>query len=114
MVHVQGRRPAWHLRPKPGSRLDERHGRHAGPDPGMAAVTQQAPPAALDGTLSTIHAAQVTIEAAAAKASMAGDPIHYMLAAWSEGLGAMAVSVEAVRRPVDAELRRDIIAVYER
>ena len=80
----------------------------------MAAVTQPAPPVALDGTLATIHAAQATMEAAAAKASMTGDPIHYMLAAWSEGLGAMAVGVEAVRRPADAELRRDIIAVYER
>ncbi len=69
----------------------------------MAAVTPQPIPASGDQVLAGILAAQADLDGAVAKAGMTGDPIHYLLAASSAGLGAFASSIQAIRHPLDSD-----------
>ena len=68
----------------------------------MAAVTPQPTPAGDDQVLAGILAAQADLDGAVAKAGMTGDPIRYLLAASSAGLGAFASGIQAIRQPLDS------------
>ena len=68
----------------------------------MAAVTPQPTPSGDDQVLAGILAAQADLDGAVAKAGMTGDPIRYLLAASSAGLGAFASGIQAIRQPLDA------------
>ena len=68
----------------------------------MAAVTPQPTPAGDDQVLADILAAQADLDGAVAKAGMTGDPIRYLLAASSAGLGAFASGIQAIRQPLDS------------
>jgi len=67
----------------------------------MAAVTSQPTPAGDDQVLADILAAQADLDGAVAKAGITGDPIRYLLAASSAGLGAFASGIQAIRQPLD-------------
>ncbi len=69
----------------------------------MAAVTSQPTPAGDDQVLAGILAAQADLDGAVAKAGMTGDPIRYLLAASSAGLGAFASGIQAIRQPLDSD-----------
>ena len=66
----------------------------------MAALTPQPTPASDDQVLAGILAAQADLDGAVAKAGMTGDPIRYLLAASSAGLGAFASGIQAIRQPL--------------
>ncbi len=68
----------------------------------MVAVTPQPTPAGDDQVLAGILAAQADLDGAVAKAGMTGDPIRYLLAASSAGLGAFASGIQAIRQPLDS------------
>ena len=66
----------------------------------MAAVTPQPTPASDDQVLAGIIAAQADLDGAVVKAGLTGDPIRYLLAASSAGLGAFASGIQAIRQPL--------------
>ena len=68
----------------------------------MAAVTPQPIPTDDDQVLAGILAARADLDGAVAKAGLTGDPIRYLLAASSAGLGAFASGIQAIRQPLDA------------
>lgn len=68
----------------------------------MAAVTPQPTPSGDDQVLAGILAAQADLDRAVTKAGLTGDPIRYLLAASSAGLGAFASGIQAIRQPLDS------------
>ncbi len=77
----------------------------------MAAVEPQPAP---DTTLDVIRAARADLDQAAVKAALTKDQAGYLLAASSAGLAAFEVGIDAMTRPMSAELQDRIVAVYER
>lgn len=99
--------------------MDGRHGCHARPGAAVAPVTAasassgdkaQALPTA--ATEATIREARAELERAVTKAGLTNDPIRYLLEATSSALGAFLVGIEAMRRPMDAELREALTATH--
>lgn len=70
----------------------------------------QAAPA--PATEATIREARAELERAVAKAGLTNDPIRYLLEATSSALGAFLVGIEAMRRPMDVELREALVATH--
>ena len=79
------------------------------PASGGAGEAQASPTAA---TEATIREAQAELERAVVKAGLTNDPIRYLLEATSGALGAFLVGIEAMRRPMDAELRATLTAAH--
>ena len=79
------------------------------PASGGAGEAQASPTAA---TEATIREAQAELERAVVKAGLTNDPIRYLLEATSGALGAFLVGIEAMRRPMDTELRATLTAAH--
>lgn len=79
----------------------------AAPSPGTGGAT--AAPAEAEAT---IREARAELERAVTKAGLTNDPIRYLLEATSSALGAFLVGIEAMRRPMDAELREALRATH--
>ena len=75
---------------------------------GRAGETLPSPAA----TEATIREAQAELERAVTRAGLTNDPIRYLLEATSNALGAFLVGIEAMRRPMDAELREALTATH--
>ena len=67
-----------------------------------------------EGLALSVAEAKEALALAASAPGMRREPYRMVLVGLSATLDALMAGAEAVRRPADAELRRDIIAVYER
>ncbi len=82
----------------------------------MAPVAARLPPgveqrdtSSLAVTEATIREARAALERAVIKAGLTNDPVGYLLEATSGALGAFLVGIEAVRSPLDQELREALL-----
>ena len=82
----------------------------------MAPVAARLPPNVEQGdtsslavTEATIREARAALERAVIKAGLTNDPVGYLLEATSGALGAFLVGIEAVRSPLDQELREALL-----
>ncbi len=70
---------------------------------------EQGDTSSLAVTEATIREARAALERAVVKAGLTNDPVGYLLEATSGALGAFLVGIEAVRSPLDQELRAALL-----